>query len=285
MSTKHDPSQHASSRRKRRDEPPSLRDASFAPAVQGFAFHYAAEYLDRGYSVIPLIGKRPAIAWSVYQTRRPTFDEIRGWFRGAHGDRRNVGIVTGAVSGLIVVDCDTPEAVSWWQDNFPATPLVSTTGRGGAHFYYRLRDGDTVGNRTRVLGRRTDVRGQGGYVVAPPSVHPETGIPYKWQPWDHYDSDAIPVFDPTWIAGNSPRREGNAPASAVHNGPAYIAHIEAISGQGGHNATFRTACVLRDAGMTPAQALAALIEWNETNAVPKWEVKELLHKVEDVFRL
>lgn len=67
----------------------------------------------------------------------------------------------------------------------------------------------------------------------------------------------------------------------MKHGPAYIAHIRAISGQGGHNATFRAACKLRDSGLGEAEALAALVEWNETNAQPKWTVKELLHKVDD----
>lgn len=284
MTTKHDPSQHEPSQPCRHGAPPSLCDASLAPAGQDLTFHYAAEYVDRGYAVIPLIGKRPAIAWSAYQTRRPTLAEIRDWFAGARGDGRNIGIVTGPISDLVVVDCDSPEAVAWWRERFSETPLVVTTGRGGAHLYYRLDDGDAVRNRTRVLGRNIDIRGQGGYAVAPPSVHPATGVPYRWQPWDHYQSDAIPVFDPAWIAEKPSRPTGNAQPSTIHNGPAYIAHIKAISGQGGHNATFRAACALRDAGMTPAQALAALLEWNETNAVPEWDVKELLHKVEDAFR-
>jgi len=42
-------------------------------------------------------------------------------------------------------------------------------------------------------------------------------------------------------------------------------------------------CILRDAGLSEAETLAAMIEWNQANAEPPWTVKELLHKVQDVF--
>ena len=58
-------------------------------------------------------------------------------------------------------------------------PIVETGG-GGRHFYFRLPDGaEGVGNSTGVLGPGVDVRGEGGMVVAPPSVH-ESGERYRW---------------------------------------------------------------------------------------------------------
>ena len=129
-----------------------------------------------------------------------------------------------------------------------------------------------------------DIRGEGGLVVAPPSRHPDTGTLYQWLPWDHYCADEIPFFDPNWLVSPSSGQQCNQKASTIRDGPAYISHIKAVSGEGGHNTTFRAACCLRDAGMTAQQALAALIEWNESNAFPKWDVKDLLHKVEDAFK-
>jgi hypothetical protein len=72
---------------------------------------------------------------------------------------------------------------------------------------------------------------------------------------------------------------------AIRNGLAYILHIEAVSGDGGHNATFRAACKLRDSGLTARQAFEALNTWNKTNAKPPWTAKELEHKVQDAYRL
>lgn len=65
---------------------------------------------------------------------------------------------------------------------------------------------------------------------------------------------------------------------------AYIRRIEAIAGSGGHNATFRAACKLRDSGLTATEAFQALVLWNETNASPPWSTKELAHKVDDAYR-
>ena len=64
---------------------------------------------------------------------------------------------------------------------------------------------------------------------------------------------------------------------------AYISQIEAISGEGGHNATYRVACRLRDAGLSPTEAMAMLVRWNETNAVPPWTEWELTHKIKSAF--
>lgn len=64
----------------------------------------------------------------------------------------------------------------------------------------------------------------------------------------------------------------------------YIRTIHAISGQHGHNQTFRAACKLRDAGLTPEEALCELVIWNRTNATPPWSVQELLHKVQSAYQ-
>ena len=98
------------------------------------------------------------------------------------------------------------------------------------------------------------------------------------------------MFDPEWLESMEAKSVpvATAPtartsATVIRNGAAYIAHIRAISGQGGHNATFRAACALRDAGMTADQAFLALLVWNETNCEPMWKAEELAHKVHDAF--
>jgi len=137
----------------------------------------ALEYLKQGFSVIPLEphGKKPVIPWTPYQGRKATEEEILEWFENDKG--YNIGIVTGAISGITVVDFDTAEAVQLAKErNFPVTPLVKT-GKG-YHAYCRYREG------TRNFQKRADLpgidlRSDGGYVVAPPSVH-ESGAVYQW---------------------------------------------------------------------------------------------------------
>ena len=251
-------------------------------AEQGFAFHYAAEYYDRGWSVIPLTGKRPSlISWRQYQSERASLDQLRRWFCKG---RANVGIATGLVSGLVVVDCDTPVDTNYWRQHYPPSPLVVSTGGGGAHIYYRHPAGETIGNRVRLLSRQIDLRGEGGYVVAPPSQHPSGGF-YQWESAGHYRLDDVPYFSADWIRAESDSvLPSRASRSAVLQPRTYIRSIQAISGQGGHNQTFRAACVLRDAGLSPEEALCEMVLWNETNAVPPWSTRELLHKVQSAFQ-
>ncbi len=167
--------------------------------------HFAFEYLDRGWPVIPVDGKTPATAWSAYQKELPSTKQVRRWFSSGGRKNYNLAIVTGHYSGLVVVDCDSPQAAKWWQGHFPETPLAVCTGGGGMHFYYRYPD-EHIACRTRVLGRQIDIRGEGGLAIAPASVHPETGQSYQWQELTHYSLDEVPFFDSSWIA--EPQKAG-----------------------------------------------------------------------------
>lgn len=136
---------------------------------------------DHGLSVIPVKGpaykngddeKKPLLAsWAPYQDRKPTREEIEGW--GRQWPKANVGIVTGPVSGLLVLDADTKEAHEWLQEQLPEnmlTPMVRTP-RGGWHVYlaYPEDSGLTIGADVHPTIKGLDMRGKGGYVVAPPS--------------------------------------------------------------------------------------------------------------------
>ena len=108
--------------------------------------HFAFEYFDRGWSLIPLVGKQPpsGFGWKRFQSERATIDDIKCWFRLSTDGFNNIGVVTGDVSGITVVDCDTPADAEWWSKNFPCSPLVAHTGRGGAHVYYRAHPNSGV---------------------------------------------------------------------------------------------------------------------------------------------
>ncbi len=244
----------------------------------------ASAYFRRGWSFIPLMGKRPAVRrWKEFQLRLPTAEEASAWF--ADPAFTGVGVVTGKLSGLVVVDCDTPEDAAYWRDGFPSSPLCVKTGGGGLHVYYQAPENLGVGNRVKIHRRLIDVRGEGGYVAAPPSRHP-SGHRYAWTA-DVIDLDQpLPAFDPAWLVDPrqpAPSLASDLPTSAVRHVVAYIRRIQATSGEGGHNATFRAACKLRDAGLSPTEALSILGEWNATNAHPPWSEKELIHKIQSAF--
>src|SRR4051794_26071197 len=96
---------------------------SEAAAPRRLPLLMAQRFLEMGLSVIPVPsprpgvpagqpgdGKVPAIPWSEYQERRPTTCEIAAWFGAAP---MNLAVVTGKVSGVVVVDADEPEALRW----------------------------------------------------------------------------------------------------------------------------------------------------------------------------
>ncbi len=131
----------------------------------------ALEYSKIDLSIIPVgKDKRPLVEWKEFQTRRATEEEIGQWWK--QWPEANIGIVTGGISGIVVVDIEKDGKTEGW----PPTAMAKTGG-GGFHFYYK-HPGKLVPNATRVK-ELTDVRGDGGYVVAPPSMH-SSGVRYEW---------------------------------------------------------------------------------------------------------
>jgi hypothetical protein len=245
----------------------------------------AYDFTARGWPVIPLSGKQPTIAWKEFQNRVPSGGELDEWFHADDIRPTGIGIVTGRVSRLVVVDCDTADDAAWWQSQYDGSPWTARTGGGGLHLYYAMPQGSEVRNRAHIEGRKIDVRGEGGYVTAPPSLHPG-GTRYEWLICDA--SVDLPLFQEEWISPSSKICGGfnSVPQiPEVRNAAVYISRIQAVSGEGGHNATFRAACKLRDAGLSRDEALLILSGWNQTNASPPWSARELEHKIESAFKL
>ena len=118
-------------------------------------------YIQKNISIIPVgKDKKPLIKWQEFQNRIAKKEEVNQWFKD-YPDMQ-VGIVTGKISNLIVVDIDKPDLdVSW----LPETSIVKT-GSGGFHYYYSYVP--NVNNKARIK-EFIDIRGDGGFVVAPPS--------------------------------------------------------------------------------------------------------------------
>ena len=156
---------------------------------------HALSYLDRGWSVIPATevnadgvcscgqarcksaGKHPRIAWTQYQQRRPTAEAVRAWW--TRWPNANVAVVTGAVSGLVVLDIDPRHGGDESLIDLGTLPptLTSLTGGGGQHLFY-AHPGTPIANGANLLPG-IDLRGDGGYVIAPPSSH-ASGRQYSW---------------------------------------------------------------------------------------------------------
>ncbi len=130
---------------------------------------YALKYQAKGYSVIPVSQeKRSLIKWEYYQKNKATEKEIKSWWR--KNPNANVGIVTGEISNLFVVDTDTEIASNVIQESIPENLIVpcQKTPSGGMHFFFSHITG--FQNKARVA-EGTDIRTTGGYIVVCPSVN------------------------------------------------------------------------------------------------------------------
>ena len=138
----------------------------------------AIEYLDRGFSVIPVkrSDKRPYFEWEEFQHRHPTPDEIEAWWK--EWPQANVAIVTGQISGIAVVDADGPGGAQFVNENFPPTTVKAQSYKG-PHRYFKT-NGTIVHCSTKTVHPEVDIRGEGGYIVAPPSIH-ATGHKYQFE--------------------------------------------------------------------------------------------------------
>jgi hypothetical protein len=138
----------------------------------------ARELYDLGFSVIPVNRDKVAeIEWKPYQSARASKEEMDRWI--VDYPDCNIGVVTGRVSGIIVLDTDSNEADVMVRALCipPGTPTVRTAK--GHHYYFKYPTGFPVNNRVGVLPG-VDIRTDGGYVVAPGSVH-ASGHVYEWE--------------------------------------------------------------------------------------------------------
>lgn len=138
----------------------------------------ALAYAERGFSIIPIRpDKKPFIKWEAYQTTKATPEEIKSWFTKWSGAM--IGICTGEISGILVVDCDNAEAYQKIQDLLPDSfvTCIAKTPRG-YHIYLVYPKDQQISNATGIMPG-VDVRGQGGYIIAPGSVNAE-GKAYAW---------------------------------------------------------------------------------------------------------
>jgi hypothetical protein len=147
-----------------------------------------------GWSLIPLKphSKEPLVPWKALQKRKLTEPEIADLFE-QYPDA-NIGVVTGTISRIFVLDADAPEVVKRW--GTPETPIAETSR--GRHYYYQLPDSavpSIVG-----VADGVDIKAEGGYVVAPPSVHP-SGRCYQWviPPRGLDPFGAEPAPPPAWL--------------------------------------------------------------------------------------
>ena len=231
---------------------------------------YARWYLSKGFSIIPVrpSDKNPAIdSWKIFQEHKPTEDNLKIWF--GNGSQNNLGIVTGKNSGIAVVDLDSKEAVEFAKNNhFPQTPLVKTGKKEGYHLYCLYKQGSrNFQKRDNLPG--IDLRSEGGYVVAPPSIHP-SGAQYQWVKGKSLDD--LPLAElPEIILVKSP--EEKTPLRELYQG--------VPEGQRNDTLARLTGSWVND-GLTLNECFENAHLWNSKNPLPLLQ-KEIETTVRSIF--
>lgn len=197
---------------------PAILTAAEAPSVYLASRFYAA----LGFSVLPCTGKKPALdTWKHLQTRPALPATIDAWHQVDLLE--NVGIICGRVSGnLVVIDLDGDKATWAYFEAFPDLLNTYTVRSGsghGMHFYYYVRD---VPPTTRVTGLEAgniELRSDGTYVIAPPSIHPVTGNRYAVA--DAVDIQHVDTLRPVveWIKSLIADKHGGHMPPPANAGP------------------------------------------------------------------
>lgn len=219
----------------------------------------ALTYAGRGWPVIPLTGKTPTIdEWTNRASTDP--EEIRAWWTNTPS--ANVGIATGKRACLLVLDVDPDkggdESLSTLEAQYGSLPqtVEVLTGGGGRHLYFQY-PGYHIGNSAGKLGPGLDIRADGGQVVAPPSIHPETRKRYEWE-GAHHPDDVPPAVAPDWLLRclTEQSRSLAPPARPMFS-------------QGNRNDSLtRAAGKLRRLGLSATELEAALLTMNKERCQP-----------------
>lgn len=230
----------------------------------------ATAYAERGWHVVLLHGRREDGSCTCGVTREADpkhavakHPRLKGWQDGGAPDgdavtrmlrqwpQSNIGLACGPKSGFFVLDVDPEkdgnaklEALCAANSQLPKTYTVMT-GSGGAHYYFLLPEGMSVSNSRGKLPGGLDIRGDGGQVVAPPSVTDKG---------QYIVLDDVPIADaPAWLL-DLIRREAPKPVqpSGIERTDvelaAYVQTIvdrevdQALEGAGGRNNALNEAC-------------------------------------------
>jgi Bifunctional DNA primase/polymerase, N-terminal/Primase C terminal 1 (PriCT-1) len=233
----------------------------------------------RRISVFPVVprGKEPACAGGC-KSATTDGDIIRRWWHAEPSC--NIGIATGSVSGIFVVDVDGFEAegrlakIEAEHGKLPDT-VEAITARG-RHLYFRYQPGCSVRNTAGRIAPGIDTRGDGGYVLAPPSVHPSGRI-YAWS----VDSGHAFAIAPPWLLD---RINGRANGRTVATPPTVWSALvlDGVDEGERNHATTRLCGYLLRRNVNAQVALGLLQIWNLTRCrppLPEAEVEQIVNSV------
>lgn len=256
----------------------SLKSDS-ATSARGSVLTAALRFLERDFAVFPLIANKkfPDVA-NGFKDASTDPEKIAQWF--PKNTRANIGIATGTASNIFVVDSDEKNGVSGMESlaelenkygPLPPT-LTCATSSGGKHFYFNYPQDVTIKCRVAIRPG-IDVRGEGGYVVAPPSI--VSGHLYQWI------DESVPIADaPAWLVKVVCAKK--PPQPKLTETPT----IGTVVTPGSRNDTIMQSATEQMKKGHPRNVVTDFVLMLNTAAcVPPLEDAEVLKIVDNVFRL
>lgn len=257
---------------------------------------WALKYAERGYPVFPIhsvregkcscgnpscgsVGKHPR-THDGFKSATTDTATIRKWW-GMWPDA-NIGLPTGALSGLVVVDADSEAGIRLVEERLKPNTITSKTGKG-LHYIYKAPE-KRLKNRTK-FWEGVDLRAEGGYIVVPSSLH-SSGKHYEWI---NDLTEGTPAEMPDWLVQelDAPSRKSGHP-NVFTNEPTFPSQfwesVPAQISEGGRNDTlFRIAGKLRHWGLEDEAIFSALQAINKERcvpALPDHEVRSIASSIE-----
>jgi hypothetical protein len=265
------------------------------PTEQPLSLSQAAiQYARMRWPVFPLAGKLPYHGTHGHKDATVDLQQVERMWQ--EHPSANIGLATGAVSGVIVLDLDprhaeqhTPNLTRVLAERYGNLPQTRTarTAHGGLHLYYQHpKDGKTYPNAVKLNGiAGIDARGDGGYVVLPPSrlYH---SLSYQW---GTRETSIAPAQD--WLLTLLLReKQGLSPQEsrfAQSSGGKWLTQAIQEASEGNRNLVgFHLACQLRDDGLSEAEAAEIMYAYAQqvTQGKTPYTVKEAVASLKSAYR-
>ena len=242
------------------------------------ALKYATKY---GWAVFPCSQKtkKPLTPHGCKDAKK-TAGPIKAWWK-KYPDA-SIGVATGSISNLLVIDLDVDEEkgldgvheMTLWErehGDLPDTAKV-ITGRGGTHLYFTF-DGLDQKNRAGIL-EGIDVRGDGGYVIAAPSIHPN-GTLYEWE----FAPEEVEIAKP-----DEKVKEFLSIGSETKDAKEHFKLPDVVPSGSRNETMHKLACSLQSQGVSDDGILAAVREENKARCNPPLEDSEIEIIVKSALR-
>lgn len=238
--------------------------------------------MDKGFSVIPVgKDKKPLIAWTEYQKRYASKNEVNAWRK--QFPTANIGIVTGLISGLAVIDIDDSDKAKPVLDTLIPDSIeipAAQTPRGGQHLYFKCTDPQLSNNAGLIPG--ADLRANGGYIIAPPSMN-GNGKAYAWLPGLSIFEQEPPALPDAYVQYLLKHINNNS-FSYIENCPAFCPGDAEMFTRGRRdNDLFHIVNQLVKA-RTPEGEIIKVAEILARNCLPPFPEKEIVAKIESALK-